>query len=437
MDYSSTFNPLFNSATTTANNSTFANSVFDASVTIPDFTKEKKFTEWHKKQGIPAPQDYPSFANQPAPFSALRQNPNVPTAASSYIHKVSTLQPATDARASLLEADAHGGLNEPLEGRRKSTLKKTLSSSPPGSPSGHWPRNTFGSRPISRTRNRSSSMTDDQPLHAADTNAPPLLSIYDSMPFDPTPLELKPADATFTPTQVRVANFSEDRFPDLIRSLRRYYGVILEPYSGLPANESKFHDPDIVPREQLDAKTLRKTQPLAGADGGPGHWVRITFGEREAAERAVAGSAKGELVIGGRTIIITLWTEDPIIDNPLPNTSSQMDIDPPPTPLRRSSSQSLASPRSLRRLPTGFEESAPGGGEGGNVYSEHMPGAKIIVPKPVEFAKNEGWFSGLAGSLVSGPKAVVAGGQRGQGGGWSLPSVYGYVMDDLVGLKRL
>src|SRR5437899_735900 len=101
MDYSSNFNPLFNSATIT-NNSTFANSVFDASTTVPDFTKEKKFTEWHKKQGIPAPQDYPSFANQPAPFSTLRQNPNVPTAASSYIHKVSTLQPATDARASLV-----------------------------------------------------------------------------------------------------------------------------------------------------------------------------------------------------------------------------------------------------------------------------------------------------------------------------------------------
>lgn len=288
---------------------------------------------------------------------------------------------------------------------------------------------------MTRTRNRSSSVTDDTAFQTTDTNAPPLLSIYDSLPFDTPPTESQPADAAFTPTQVRIANYSEDRFPDLIRSLRRYYGPILEPYSGLPASESKFHDPEVMPREKLDAKMLRMTQPLAGADGGPGHWVRITFAYREAAERAVAGSAKKELVIGGRTIMVTLWTEDPISDNPLPFSSSQMDIDPPLASRRGSTMQSPGTPR---RLPSGLEEAVASGGEGGNVYSEYMPGAKIIVPKPVEFAKNEGWFSSLAGSLVAGPKAAVTSGQgSGEGGGWGIADLYRYFMDDLIGMKRL
>lgn len=231
---------------------------------------------------------------------------------------------------------------------------------------------------------------------------------------------------------MRIANFSEDRFPDLIRSLRRYYGVILEPYSGLPESEAKFHDPEIVPREQLDLKTLRMIQPLAGADGGPGSWVRITFRDREAAERAVAGSERGELLIGGRTIMISLWKEEPINDIPLPFSVTQMDIDTPAPAPRRNSNAAPPSPRLLRKTPSGFESE---GGSEGNVYSEHMPGAKVIVPKQVEFAKADGWFSGWTNSLVSAPKAVVGG--QGGGDGWGVANAYRYVMDDLVGMKRL
>lgn len=277
-------------------------------------------------------------------------------------------------------------------------------------------------------------MTDDAPLYSADTNAPPLVSIYDSLPFDPAPSE-KPSEAAFIPTQVRVANFSEDRFPELVRSLRRYYGVILEPYSGLPEAESKFHDAEIVPREQLDLKTLRMIQPLAGADGGPGSWVRITFRDREAAERAVAGSDRGELVIGGRTILITLWKEDPINDAPLPFSVTQMDIDIPASPRKNNNSNPTPPPRMVRKTPSGFEDSAVANVEGGNVYSEHMPGAKVIVPKQVEFAKADGWFSGWTNSLVSAPKTVVGG--QGGGDGWGVVNAYRYVMDDLVGMKRL
>lgn len=279
-------------------------------------------------------------------------------------------------------------------------------------------------------------MTDDTPFHNIDTNAPPLVSIYDSLPFDPTPSE-KSSEAIFTPTQVRIANFSEDRFPDLIRSLRRYYGVILEPYSGLPESEAKFHDPEIVPREQLDLKTLRMIQPLAGADEGTGSWVRITFRDREAAERAVAGSERGELVVGGRTITTNFWKEDPVNDIPLPFPVTQMDIDTPVPVPRKSNNNNQAppSPRLIRKTPSGFDAEVNGNGEGGNVYSEHMPGAKVIVPKQVEFAKADGWFSGWTNSLVSTPKVVV--GSQGGGDGWGVANAYRYVMDDLVGMKRL
>lgn len=262
------------------------------------------------------------------------------------------------------------------------------------------------------------------------------MSIYDSLPFDPTPSE-KSSEAIFTPTQVRIANFSEDRFPDLIRSLRRYYGVILEPYSGLPESEAKFHDPEIVPREQLDLKTLRMIQPLAGADEGTGSWVRITFRDREAAERAVAGSERGELVVGGRTIMTNFWKEDPVNDIPLPFPVTQMDIDTPAPVPRKSNNNNQAppSPRLIRKIPSGFDAEVNGNGEGGNVYSEHMPGAKVIVPKQVEFAKADGWFSGWTNSLVSTPKVVV--GSQGGGDGWGVANAYRYVMDDLVGMKRL
>lgn len=66
----------------------------NSTATNEDLNKSKRFNNWHSRQGISAPQDYPLFANQPAPFSSVPQNPNVPTAASPYIQKIMALQPA-------------------------------------------------------------------------------------------------------------------------------------------------------------------------------------------------------------------------------------------------------------------------------------------------------------------------------------------------------
>lgn len=246
----------------------------------------------------------------------------------------------------------------------------------------------------------------------------------------------KPAD--MTPTQVRVANFSEDRFPDLIRALRRYYGPILEPYSGLPESESKFSDPEIVPRSQLDSATAKMVQPMSGSEGGPGPWVRITFRDREAAYKAVDDASRGELNVGGRTVIIGMWEKEGA-DAGLP---FMMDIDTAPAGGRRMSRSGSFSGLASRR--TGsisiFDEQAPATtNANGEQLSEHMSGFRVVVPKQVEFSKKDGWISGWTNLLLAKGTASAAsrGNQGDNGWGSSLCRAYRYIMDEVVGFKYL
>ncbi|KAI5778669.1 hypothetical protein EDC01DRAFT_672977 [Geopyxis carbonaria] len=405
-------------------NSTFAGNSTMGPTSTPDKNKEKRFYDWHQKQGITAPQDYPVYAAQPAPFASIPQNPtNYPTAASPYIQKVMTYQ-QVDTNSGPEGEDLFGS---EVPERRKPTLKKTTSSTSPPTPAGQWPKAMFGSRAPTRTRSRTSSTPDINLGHDASANNPPTNSIYDDLRSDPIPTESKPLEPTMTPTQVRVANFSEERFSDLIRSLRRYYGPILESYSGLPESESKFPDPEIIPREKLDSNIARMIQPLTGSDGGPGPWVRITFRDREAAERAVAGAAKNELVIGGRIIYITFWDLDPIVpDQGLP--FQMMDIDAPGPGTsghhRRRSRTGMDAP-----IPVPVTDPAANG-----LFSEHMPGAKLAVPQQVVFEKQEGWFNSATNALIGSanrPSVLPAG----QSGG--ISGVYNYIMNDVIGFKYL
>jgi hypothetical protein len=292
----------------------------------------------------------------------------------------------------------------------------------------------------SRTRARTNSTPDVSSDLVSEDNAPPLASIYDTWAAPAsTGGESKAAPGpAWTPTQVKVAGFSEERFPELIRALRRYYGVILEPYSGLPESESKFFDPEIVPREKLDYQTAKMVQPMSGHEGGPGPWVRITFARRESAELAIEGSQRGELVIGGRTIIITPWVEEPVQQQQQQQQKQEapaelpflMDIEPttpkPMLPLRRVSTTG-------QRL---YEE-PPTNGE---PQSQHLLGAKLLVPKQVEFAKKEGWLGGWANALISGGgggKSVAQKPHEEQGWGSSITGTYRYIMDEVVGFKYL
>lgn len=250
-----------------------------------------------------------------------------------------------------------------------------------------------------------------------------------------------------TPTQVRVANFSEDRFPDLVCALRRYYGPILEPYSGLPASESKFSDPDIVPRDRLDLKTARMVQPMSGSSGGPGPWVRITFRDREAAECAVDGASRRELVIGGRAILITPWEKDPAIEPTLP---FWMDGEPSAgaatTGVAAAAAAAAAAtvPHIQRRPSRSAVAQAFEDLPADVMLSEHLAGAKVLVPKQVEFAKREGWLSGWTNALIGAgrPASSVAGAAPhvpAEQLGWmgSLGRTYRYIMDEVVGFKYL
>jgi hypothetical protein len=176
-------------------------------------------------------------------------------------------------------------------------------------------------------------------------------------------------------------------------------------------------------------------QPLAGADGGPGPWVRITFTNREAAERAVASSHMGELVIGGNHVRITMWDESAINDTSLPFASSQMDIDPPTIPvLQRNNTPLVQTQSSHIRRTSSFPDDSSVDTAGG-VYSEHMPGAKLVTVKPVEFAKKDGWLSGWTGSIASAPKTVTPNAPKSWG--QTIGGTYHYVMDELVGFKYL
>ena len=85
--------PASAAASGTASKSPTASAQGNGSVSVPDKTKEKRFNDWHQKQGLPPPQDYNIFVSQPAPFSTVPQNPNQPTAASPYLQKVLSQQP--------------------------------------------------------------------------------------------------------------------------------------------------------------------------------------------------------------------------------------------------------------------------------------------------------------------------------------------------------
>lgn len=303
--------------------------------------------------------------------------------------------------------------------RAKPALKRTTSHSPPLS--GGWPKSMFGTRPPSRTRARTSTPDVNSDFASNEENAPPLASIYDSHVTPAPPAPVEPTETPMTPTAVRVANFSEDRFPDLIRALRRYYGPILEPYSGLPLSESRYRDPEIIPRDQLDHKTAKMVQPMSGSEGGPGPWVRITFRDREAAERAVEGSSRGELSVGGRRIVVTYWEADPVKEV-LP---FAMEVDAPAMPVKQTPRRMSV----VRPPPEELPQDA--------VLSTHLPGARLLVPKQVEFAKKDGWlggwFAGVPSVMVASSKPAA------QSDSWlgSVGRGYRYVMDELVGFKYL
>lgn len=425
----------------TQSNSIFGNSTFTHNTNSspsqgpPERNKEKLFRSWHEKQGIPAPQDYSLFAAQSAPFSIVRQNPNQPSALSPYLNQMLTHQSMHNMNSGLSSQNHFDA--DFSESRRKLTPPVT-----------EWPKASFGTRPASRKRTRASNTepaaTD---IIALEDNTPPLISFYDEYAVDVVPKESKlPNDAPKDPTQVRITNYSEDRFPELIVALRKYFGPVLEAYSGLPESESIFPDPEIFPREFLDEEVTKMVQPCSGSEGGPGPWVRLTFCDKETAEQAVEASRRGELVVGGRAVRITLWEKDPIVPDIALPFSMVTEVDPPGvkrTAAGRSSSLGFRS-NSIFEDPSPPTVGVSSATDVGGAYqSEFMPGAKVIVPRPIRFANKEGWLAGWVNSLL-GAGTKTGGGEyatvqptESQGWFYSLGRIYRYLMDEVIGFKYL
>lgn len=103
MDYTNTANPFANSSFGNTTTMFGASTAAGATAGNEDLNKSKRFNNWHTRQNITTPQDYPLFANQPVPFSSIPANPQVHTAATPYIQKIMTQQPG-DAR-SLMVSD--------------------------------------------------------------------------------------------------------------------------------------------------------------------------------------------------------------------------------------------------------------------------------------------------------------------------------------------
>ena len=185
--------------------------------------------------------------------------------------------------------------------------------------------------------------------------------------------------------------------------------------------------------------------------------MRITFRDREAAYKAVEGASRGELNVGGRTVVITFWENEGGAETGLP---FMMDIDPAPSggAVRRQSrsgsfsSGSFPAPGSFSALAARrpgsisiFDESAPANtNANGEQLSEHMPGFRVVVPKQVEFSKKEGWFSGWTNSLVGAGAAKSTSNPASapqhhydEGVGSTIGRGYRYFMDEVVGFKYL
>ncbi|TGZ85595.1 hypothetical protein EX30DRAFT_337936 [Ascodesmis nigricans] len=421
---------IFASSSFTPNNGAVAGT--------PEQKKQKLFQNWHEKQGINAPQDYSTFAGQPSPFASKTSIQS--SATSQYLQKI-----AHQATPLNNDAPTSEGADFPEASRRKPPLKRSTSQNSPPLSNGAWPKSMFGSRPAARTRARHSATPDfniDQTT--SEGNLPPLTSMYDDLPFDAATTINSGNVDSMTPTQVRVSGFSNNRFNDVVRGLRRYYGPILEAYSGLPESECKFPDPEIYPRESLSEKVRNMTQPCTGTDEVLGNWVRITFKDREAAEQAVAGSASGQFMIGGRRLTIAMWDT---------NSSGQavyddsMELDAPPTDAlidRRNSAgrrNSTGRRNSLgavgaRSFTPGTPGRQPQLGNNGE-YSQHVPGAKVLAPKQVAFQKKDGWLSGWIGGAPAAKPAQQAQQQGGGGWGSSIAGGYRYLMDEVVGFKYL
>ena len=291
-----------------------------------------------------------------------------------------------------------------------------------------------------------------------DDNAPPLVSMYDDMIIEEQRqmkvTELSAAtqqiggntngpSSTVTgrplfdkPKAIRVSNYSEQRWPDVL-SILAQYGTILERFEELRKRGNYDPIPTKVLVESED-EVVRSSRLLFTGEG----WTKVTFATRDTAERLIAES--GNITVGGRSLVIEAWKpeihgrprQEGFISMSRVNSAAEnirraitTAVDEPVTsvlPRRRTDSQSIfddpfATPRPSRM---GGAETGPAvslSTPGGSKLSTKMRGAKLVTLQDgVQggiFKKEPTFFQKLM-SRVWGEVGLYGVGEQAKSGGW-------------------
>lgn len=292
-----------------------------------------------------------------------------------------------------------------------------------------------------------------------DDNAPPLVSMYDDMIIEEQ-RQMKAENALSSATQqiggtaggpsnaitrrplfdkpkaIRVSNYSEQRWPDVL-SILAQYGTILERFEELRKKENYDPIPVKVLVESED-EVVRSSRLLFTGEG----WTKITFATRDTADRLIAES--GNITVGGRSLVIEAWTpeihgrprQDGFIFTGRVNTAAEnlhraitTAVDEPipsALPRRRANSQSIfddpfATPRSSSVGTIEPEPAVSLSTPGGSKLSTKMKGAKLVTLQDGAlngiFKKEPTFFQKLM-SRVWGEVGLYGTSEQVKSGGW-------------------
>lgn len=293
-----------------------------------------------------------------------------------------------------------------------------------------------------------------------DDNAPPLISMYDDMIIEEQ-RQMK-AEVTLSaatqqiggttsgpsnaitrrplfdkPKAIRVSNYSEQRWPDVL-SILAQYGTILERFEEL----RKMGNYDPIPTKVLaesEDEVVRSSRLLFTGEG----WTKVTFATRDTADRLIAES--GNITVGGRSLVIEAWKPEihgrprqdgfiftgsahtvaeniqraatTAVGEPIPNALSR----------RRTDSQSIfddpfATPRP-NKMGIETEPAVPLSTPGGSILSTKMRGAKLVTLQDgVQggiFKKEPTFFQKLM-SRVWGEVGLYGASEQVKSGGWRV-----------------
>ncbi|KAF8472628.1 hypothetical protein BDZ91DRAFT_442163 [Kalaharituber pfeilii] len=400
---------------------------------------------WHTKMGFQKPSNLDQSishikATEYAPFTREAEQPSI---ASLYI------QQAYGGLGRMHQDQQDYGMEDAAQQDdmgRNITYRRSSNSPDRGGvrrPGPEWGNTHFGTN---RPRRRSIVESESRPVY--DDNAPPLQSFYDELIAEERRQQQHNENAHQVkshqqmngtanggtnaanlrrplfdnPKAIRVSNYSESRWPEVLKAISPY-GVILERFEEL--RRSPYYEP--IPTKVLaesEDEVVRQARLLFTGEG----WTKVTFANRDAADRLIAMNQK--ICIGGRNLVIEAWKPEihgrpsgPGIYN---NFRSNIALNAPAGPSRNlgvSTSTELSIPGALPRKrtepPSIFDPLAtptpanhigvappepqmPLSTPGGSRLSQKMRGAKVITLQEMQggiFKQKKSLWSRLMSSI--------------------------------------